>query len=128
LTGLTFLLYLHYPVTTALGLSHTATFASFWALLFLFGIFWVSVVTNSFPMLWQMATFANMGIYTGLYYFFSQGAGIIAPGITGGLRDMFGARIIFLAAALCMLAAFLVMGFVRKGEVTDSAIEVTEEA
>lgn len=126
LTGLTFLLYLHYPVTAGLGLSHTATFASFWALLFLFGIFWVSVVTNSFPMLWQMATFANMGIYTGLYYFFSQGAGIIAPGITGGLRDLFGARIIFLAAALCMLAAFLVMGLVRKGEVTDSAIEVSE--
>jgi maltose/moltooligosaccharide transporter len=126
LTGLTFLLYLHYPVTAGLGLSHTATFASFWALLFLFGIFWVSVVTNSFPMLWQMATFANMGIYTGLYYFFSQGAGIIAPGITGGLRDLFGARIIFLAAALCMLAAFLVMGLVHKGEVTDSAIEVSE--
>ena len=126
LTVLTFLLYLHYPVTAGLGLSHTATFASFWALLFLFGIFWVSVVTNSFPMLWQMATFANMGIYTGLYYFFSQGAGIIAPGVTGGLRDLFGARIIFLAAALCMLAAFLVMGLVRKGEVTDSAIEVSE--
>lgn len=126
LTGLTFLLYLHYPVSAGLGLSHTATFASFWALLFLFGIFWVSVVTNSFPMLWQMATFANMGIYTGLYYFFSQGAGIIAPGITGGLRDLFGARIIFLAAAICMLAAFLVMGLVRKGEVTDSAIEVGE--
>src|SRR6056297_1397957 len=126
LTVLTFLLYLHYPVTLGMGLSHTATFVSFWGLLFLFGIFWVSVVTNSFPMLWQMATFANMGIYTGLYYFFSQGAGIIAPGITGGLRDIFGARIIFLAAALCMLAAFLVMGLVRKGEVTDSAIEVSE--
>jgi maltose/moltooligosaccharide transporter len=126
LTVLTLLLYLHSPVTSGLGLSHTATFAGFWALLFLFGIFWVSVVTNSFPMLWQMATFANMGIYTGLYYFFSQGAGIIAPGITGGLRDLFGPRIIFLAAALCMLAAFLVMGLVRKGEVTDSAIEVSE--
>ncbi|MCF7951269.1 MAG: MFS transporter [Spirochaetaceae bacterium] len=124
LTVLTFLLYLHYPVTIGMGLSHTATFLSFWALLFLFGIFWVSVVTNSFPMLWQMATFANMGIYTGLYYFFSQGAGIIAPGITGGLRDIFGARIIFLAASLCMLAAFFVMGLVRKGETTDSAIDV----
>ena len=124
LTVLTFLLYLHYPVTLGLGLSHTTTFVSFWALLFLFGIFWVSVVTNSFPMLWQMATFANMGIYTGLYYFFSQGAGIIAPGITGGLRDIFGARIIFLAASLCMLASFFVMGLVRKGETTDTAIDV----
>src|SRR6056297_3007846 len=96
LTIVTFLLFLHFPVTLGLGLSHTTTFVSFWALLFLFGIFWVSVVTNSFPMLWQMATFANMGIYTGLYYFFSQGAAIIAPPITGTIIDIAGYRAIFL--------------------------------
>ncbi|HDQ13321.1 MAG TPA: MFS transporter [Sediminispirochaeta sp.] len=122
LTGLTLLLYLHYPVTGALGLSHKLTFILFWVLLFLFGIFWVSVVTNSFPMLWQMATFRNMGIYTGLYYFFSQAAGIIAPGITGALRDLFGARIIFLAASLCMFAAFVIMGLVRRGEAGDQPV------
>jgi MFS family permease len=32
------------------------TLYSYWALLFIFGMFWVTVVTNSFPMLWQMAT------------------------------------------------------------------------
>jgi len=116
LTIITALLFFHHPITRAIDLSHTAAFASFWAILFLFGVFWVSVVTNSFPMLWQMATYANMGIYTGLYYFFSQGAGIVAPGITGVLRDIFGPRIIFLAAALSMLAAYILMGFVHHGE------------
>jgi MFS family permease len=79
-------------------------------------MFWVSVVTNSFPMLWQMATYKDMGIYTGLYYFFSQAAGIIAPVLTGGLRDLFGDRAIFINAAVFMLLAFLIMGKVRKGE------------
>jgi len=111
------LLFLHHPVTTALGLSATATYLSFWVLLFIFGMFWVSIVTNSFPMLWQMATYTDMGIYTGLYYFFSQAAGIVAPILTGGLRDIFGDRIIFINAAVFMLLAFVMMGKVKKGEV-----------
>ena len=110
------LCFLHHPLTTALGFSQTATYLSFWVLLFLFGMFWVSIVTNSFPMLWQMATYSDMGIYTGLYYFFSQAAGIIAPILTGGLRDIFGDRIIFINAAVFMLLAFIMMGKVRKGE------------
>lgn len=122
LTVLTFVMYFHHPFTTALGVSRTFMLASFWAMLFLFGIFWVAVVTNSFPMLWQMATFANIGIYTGLYYFFSQGAGIIGPGIAGGLRDIFGPRVIFLSAGGCTLVAFLLMGFVKRGEPEDSSI------
>ncbi|MFW5741916.1 MAG: MFS transporter, partial [Spirochaetota bacterium] len=65
---------------------------------------------------WQMATFANMGIYTGLYYFFSQGAAIIAPPITGSLIDLAGYRIIFLYCAACLMVAFVFMGFVTGGE------------
>jgi len=114
--GIVILIYLHHPLSKVLGLSFTATYISFWALLFLFGMFWVSVITNSFPMLWQMATYSNMGIYTGLYYFFSQLAGIIAPGFTGFLRDLFGHRAIFINGAVFMLAAFIVMGFVKGGE------------
>ncbi len=110
------LCFLHHPITTALGFSQTASYLSFWVLLFLFGMFWVSIVTNSFPMLWQMATYKDMGIYTGLYYFFSQAAGIVAPVLTGGLRDLFGDRIIFINAAVFMAIAFLVMGKVNKGE------------
>lgn len=116
------LLFFHNPVTAALGLSHSATYLSFWALLFVFGIFWVTVITNSFPMLWQMATYANVGIYTGLYYFFSQTAGVVAPGLTGGLRDLFGDRVIFISGALCMLIAFFIMGKVTRGEVHDKPL------
>jgi MFS family permease len=66
-----------------------------------------------------------MGIYTGLYYFFSQGAGIIAPGITGLLRDIFGPRVIFLTASVCMFAAFLLMGLVKRGEADEEIVETS---
>jgi maltose/moltooligosaccharide transporter len=99
----------------------------FWILMFLFGMFWVSVITNSFPMLWQMADFANIGIYTGLYYFFSQLASIIAPPITGGLIDLFGYGSLFLFAALCMFVAFNFMGKVTKGEPEDQSDPVVSE-
>lgn len=113
---LTGLIFFHLPVVTALGLSSGVALATFWAMLFLFGIFWGAIVTNSFPMLWQMATFANMGIYTGLYYFFSQGAAIIAPPITGTIIDLTGYRSIFLYAAVCLVIAFFFMGRVTGGE------------
>ncbi|MCB5231191.1 MAG: MFS transporter [Candidatus Cloacimonetes bacterium] len=91
----------------------------FWALMFLFGMFWVSVITNSFPMLWQMAEYANIGIYTGLYYFFSQLASIVAPPITGALIDIFGYGSLFIFAALCMSVAFFLMAKVSRGEPQD---------
>ena len=113
------LVYLHVPVARLLGFSVVMKQITFWALMFLFGTFWVSVITNSFPMLWQMATFHDMGIYTGLYYFFSQLAAILAPPITGGIIDIFGFRAIFLFAALFMGIAFIIMGFVKGGEPKD---------
>ncbi|MFW5737432.1 MAG: MFS transporter [Spirochaetota bacterium] len=114
--SLTVLIFFHLPLVDALGLSSGVALATFWVGLFLFGVFWGSIITNSFPMLWQMATFANMGIYTGLYYFFSQGAAIIAPPITGTIIDIAGYRVIFLYCAACLLVAFVFMGFVTGGE------------
>lgn len=111
---ITGLLFLHHPLTGAL--SSGARLATFWGLLFLFGIFWGSIVTNSFPMLWQMADYNTMGIYTGLYYFFSQLAGVVAPVLTGSLRDLFGARVVFLVSCIAMFGAFLTMGRVTGGE------------
>ncbi|MHB0898397.1 MAG: MFS transporter, partial [Spirochaetales bacterium] len=89
---------------------------SFWLIMFVFGMFWVSVVTNSFPMLWQMASWGTMGIYTGLYYTASQAAAILAPILTGAIIDIIGYRGIFLFCSACMIAAFFVMGLVRSGE------------
>ncbi len=109
---------IHNLIIVPSGISVTGRMISFWALMFLFGMFWVTVVTNSFPMLWQMADYSNMGIYTGLYYFFSQLASIIAPPITGALIDIFGFGSIFAFAAVCMAIAFFFMGKVKRGEVT----------
>jgi maltose/moltooligosaccharide transporter len=103
--------------------SGTARFILFLAIMFAFGIFWVTVVTNSFPMLWQMASFGTMGIYTGLYYTFSQIAAITAPPLTGGLIDLIGYPGIFAFASICMVVAFLLMGKVTKGEPTEKSAE-----
>ncbi len=103
------------------GSASMVTVVLFMGLLFCFGIFWVTVVTNSFPMLWQMASYTDMGIYTGLYYLASQLSSIVAPPVTGGIIDLFGYRGIFLFAALCMLVAFFVMSFVKRGEPHDDA-------
>ncbi len=111
---LTFGLFLHGPLTAALGSS--ARLYSFWAIMFAFGVFWVSIVTNSFPMLWQMASWGTMGIYTGLYYTASQAAAILAPLLTGAIIDLAGYRGIFLFCALCMAAAWFIMGKVTGGE------------
>ena len=116
LTALVLLLFFLEPLARVLGLAGMAKVYLFWALLFLFGVFWVTVVTNSFPMLWQMATYGNVGIYTGLYYTFSQGAAILSPPITGAIIDLAGYRGIFAYCAVCMAAAFVVMRFVKSGE------------
>lgn len=96
---------------------------SFWALLFLFGIFWVSVVTNSFPMLWQMADYQTMGIYTGVYYFFSQLSSICAPPLAGAVIDLAGYPALFLYGAVFMLVAFFLMSKVNRGEVSDKSLD-----
>lgn len=110
------LIFFSKPFVDAMNISQSIHLFIFWILLFLFGIFWVSVITNSFPMLWQMATYSDMGIYTGLYYTFSQTAAILAPPIAGFLMDWLGFRVVFIYTAICMLIAFILMQFVKKGE------------
>ncbi len=118
---LTAILFVHPWLTAAMPGS--LKLASFWAIMFLFGIFWVSIITNSFPMLWQMAEWGTIGIYTGLYYTASQAAAILAPIPTGLIIDVFGYSGIFLFCTVCMLAARFVMGKVTKGEPAESPAE-----
>ncbi|MEI6875187.1 MAG: MFS transporter [Spirochaetota bacterium] len=110
------LLFVFEPFSAALGLVGGARFALFLGLMFSFGVFWVSIVTNSFPMLWQLSNRDNVGIFTGLYYIASQSAAIAAPPITGAIIDLGGFPGIFGFAALGMVLAFIGMGFVKKGE------------
>lgn len=118
LSLLSALMFTHRLWTLSIGASPVVAVGTFWALLFGFGIFWSAVITNSFPMLWQMADYNNMGIYTGLYYTFSQTAAIVAPPTTGLIVDRFGLQAIFAVAALVMLAAFFVVRPAVGGEAT----------
>lgn len=93
---------------------------SIWVIRGLFllaGFAWALVNVNSYPMVVEMATDAETGTYTGLYYFFSAGAAIVGPPLVGLLRDVFGFQYLFLYAIVPMFAALVLMGFVRGGEV-----------
>lgn len=111
------LVYAHSFLTA--GMPGSVRLATFWVLLFLFGAFWVTIVTNSFPMLWQMSDFHTVGIYTGLYYFFSQAASIISPPLSGACIDIFGYPSLFIYAAVFMFLAFVLMRKVDRGEPDD---------
>ncbi len=110
------------PFGTALGLSNSLLTIIFWALMFLYGVFWICIVANSFPMLWQMAHFTNIGVYTGLYYTFSQLAAIVAPAFSGAIIDVAGYRSMFIFCAVFFMLAFVVMGFVTGGEKDDKPV------
>ncbi len=88
------------------------------ALVFVVGGFgWALVNVNSLPMVVDMTTLAKVGGYTGLYYFFSQAANIIAPPLAGVLIDAFGYASLMIFAGLMFLLAFFIMSFVKRGEV-----------
>ncbi|MBN2651571.1 MAG: MFS transporter [Spirochaetales bacterium] len=122
LSTIILLMFFHHPLCRALNFSTKAELFTFWGMLFLFGIFWGSVVTNSFPMLWQMATYSDMGIYTGSYYFFSQGAAILAPILFGGLSQALGIKAMFIIASIFMALAFVMISFVKRGDANDKPL------
>lgn len=113
------------PVGSVLGYDNGLLKLIFWGLMFGFGIFWIAVVANSFPMLWQMAHHSNIGVYTGLYYTFSQLAAIVAPACSGLVIDLVGYRAMFLFCALFFTLAWVVMGFVTGGEKNDVPVELS---
>jgi MFS family permease len=80
------------------------------------GIGWALVNVNSLPMVVDMTTLEKVGGYTGLYYFFSQAANIIAPPATGALIDAFGYGSLMVFSSVLFVAAFFIMSLVRRGE------------
>ncbi len=87
------------------------------SLLVLGGVFWALININSYPMVSDMSPIAKLGTYTGLYYFFSMLAAIIAPPVFGWVMDLFGTRmVLFPMAAIAYLAALFMMSRVQGGE------------
>jgi len=87
------------------------------------GVGWAMINTNSIVIVWELApTEKKIGTYTGLYYFFSYMAAILGPMIVGGLTDLLGIPFLLLNGAIFFVLAFIMMLFVKRGEV-----ELTEE-
>lgn len=81
------------------------------------GVFWALININSYPMVSDMSPTGKLGTYTGLYYFFSMLAAIIAPPIFGWVMDLLGTRMaLFPMAAIAYLAALFLMTRVYGGE------------
>ena len=87
------------------------------ALFALAGIGWATINVNSFPMVVEMCSGADIGKYTGYYYTASMAAQIVTPVLSGALMDMTGRMtILFPYAAVFAGLAFVTMSMVRHGD------------
>ncbi len=85
------------------------------------GVAWATINVNSFPMVVEMCSGADVGKYTGFYYTASMTAQIATPMLSGFLMDKLGMTILFPYAAIFVALAFVTMLMVRHG---DSRVEV----
>ncbi len=86
------------------------------ALFALAGIAWATINVNSFPMVVEMSTGADVGKYTGFYYTASMAAQVITPMFSGLLMDSMGMTVLFPYATVFVVLAFVTMSFVRHGD------------
>jgi len=88
--------------------------------LMLAGAGWALININSLPMVVDMTTLQRVGTYTGLYYLFSTLAAIAGPNINGWIVQLTGKDYssIMIIGPFFMLAAFLLMAGVKRGEAT----------
>ncbi len=80
------------------------------------GIGWATINVNSFPMVVEMCSGADIGKYTGYYYTASMAAQIVTPMFSGFLMDQMGMVILFPYAAIFAGLAFVTMFFVKHGD------------
>lgn len=80
------------------------------------GIGWATINVNSFPMVVELCSGADIGKYTGYYYTASMIAQIITPMLSGALMDRMGMTVLFPYAAVFVALAFVTMVMVRHGD------------
>jgi len=92
-----------------------------YAVMAVLGIGWAAINVNSYPMVVEMSSGADVGRYTGIYYTFSMAAQIVTPILSGFLIQLLGYRILFPYAILFSAMAFVTMTQVRHGDVRPGA-------
>ena len=80
------------------------------------GVAWATINVNSFPMVVEMCSGADVGKYTGFYYTASMSAQMATPLISGWLMDKLGMTIMFPYATLFVALAFVTMFLVKHGD------------
>lgn len=89
----------------------------FFALFAIGGLGWAMVNVNSLPTIVDMTVEEKVGGYTGLYYFFSMAANIIAPPLAGFFIDKIGYNTLIILTLVFFLLAILTLQFVKRGDV-----------
>lgn len=103
-------------IVLVLGGYFTTNMVYLIVMLVIAGIGWSLININSFPMVSDIAPPGKLGAYTGLYYFFSMAAAIVAPPAVGFLMDKFGLRTLFLFSPFFLSLAAVCMSQVKRGE------------
>lgn len=80
------------------------------------GFGWAAINVNSYPMVVEMSSNADLGKYTGYYYTFSMAAQIFTPILSGILLENVSYRILFPYAVFFSLASLCTMMFVKHGD------------
>ena len=80
------------------------------------GIGWATINVNSFPMVVEMCSGADIGKYTGYYYTASMAAQTVTPMLSGFLMDKMGMTVLFPYAAIFAALAFVTMSMVKHGD------------
>ena len=85
------------------------------------GIAWATINVNSFPMVVEMCSGADIGKYTGFYYTASMAAQIATPMLSGILMDKMGMTVLFPYACIFAALAFVTMSMVKHGDAKPAA-------
>lgn len=80
------------------------------------GIGWATINVNSFPMVVEMCSGADVGKYTGYYYTASMAAQSLTPMLSGFFMDKIAKTSLFPYAAFFVAMAFITMLFVKHGD------------
>ena len=80
------------------------------------GVAWATINVNSFPMVVEMSSGADVGKYTGFYYTASMAAQTVTPMLSGFLMDQMGMTVLFPYAAIFVALAFVTMFLVKHGD------------
>ena len=90
------------------------------------GVAWATINVNSFPMVVEMCTGADVGKYTGFYYTASMAAQSLTPTISGIFMDKVAMTSLFPYASIFVGLAFFTMLFVKHGDSKPTAAKGIE--